>query len=97
MMPSSGFNLSDAVALYLKRYPGKNETEFDAYYKSASEEAKQKVRSILSEAMQIEPDWNRLSLNEAGDYVETVMHERHPELTAKALEAIGNYYTYLMR
>jgi len=56
-----------------------------------------KVRRILKEAMQVEPDWNRLSLNEAGDYVESEMHKRHPELSPKALEAIGNYYTYLMR
>jgi hypothetical protein len=47
--------------------------------------------------MRLEPDWSRLSLNEAGDYVESVMHERHPELTPRALEAIGNYYTFLMR
>jgi hypothetical protein len=51
----------------------------------------------LREAMQIEPDWNRLSLNEAGDYVESVIHDRHPDLAPKALEAIGNYYTFLMR
>jgi hypothetical protein len=25
------------------------------------------------------------------------MHKRYPELSPKALEAIGNYYTYLMR
>lgn len=55
------------------------------------------MRLILNEAMQLEPDWSRLSLNEAGDYVESLMHRRHPELTPKALEAIGNYYTYLMR
>jgi hypothetical protein len=55
------------------------------------------VRLILKEAMQIEPDWNLLSLNEAGDYVESEMHKRYPELTPKTLEAIGNYYTYLVR
>jgi hypothetical protein len=91
------FSLSDAIALYLKRYPGKNDEEFKAQYGSASDSALAEVKSLLREAMQIEPDWNRLSLNEAGDYVESVIHERHPGLTAKALEAIGNYYTFLMR
>lgn len=91
------FSLSEAVALYLKRYPGKNQEEFDLYYGDESEIAQERVRSILDETMKIEPDWNRHSLNEAGDHVEALMHERHPELTPKALDAIGNYYTYLMR
>lgn len=97
MTSNSNFDLSNAVALHLKRYPGKNEEEFNSYYGAVSSYAQEQVRLILNEAMQIEPDWDRLSLNEAGDYVESVMHERHPELTRKALEAIGNYYTYLMR
>lgn len=96
-MPNSKFELGDAIALYLKRYPGKNEEEFNSHYASASGYVREQVHLILSEAMKIEPDWSRLSLNEAGDYVESVMHERHPELTPNALEAIGNYYTYLMR
>ncbi|MCV7197423.1 hypothetical protein [Mycobacterium angelicum] len=96
-MPNSDFSLSNAIALYLKGYPGKNDEEFHLFYGSASADAQELVRRILNEAMQVEPDWNRLSLNEAGDYVESVMHERHPELTEEALEAIGNYYTYLMR
>lgn len=97
MTPSSDFDLSSAIALYLKRYPGKNDQEFNSYYGSASGHAHEQVRLILNEAIQVEPDWDRLSLNEAGDYVESVMLERHPELTPAALEAIGNYYTYLMR
>jgi hypothetical protein len=51
----------------------------------------------MREATQIEPDWDRLSLDEAGDYVESVIQERHPELTATALVAIGNYFTFTMR
>ncbi|WP_204808052.1 hypothetical protein [Mycobacterium riyadhense] len=97
MTPNSNFDLSHAVALYLKRYPGKNADEFNSYYGSASGNVQEQVHLILNEAMQVEPDWNRLSLNEAGDFVEAVMHERHPELTPNALAAIGNYYTYLMR
>ncbi len=38
-----------------------------------------------------------MSLNEAGDYVEAVMHERHPTLTKQSLTAIGNFYTFQMR
>lgn len=94
---SDDVNLSDAIALYLKRYPGKNDEEFNAAYGSASQSALTRVKEILREAMQIEPDWNRMSLNEAGDYVESVIHDRHPDLAPTALEAIGNYYTFLMR
>ena len=97
MTRDSNFDLSDAVALYLQRYPGKNDEAFNSFYGPASAQAHEQVRRILKEAMQVEPDWNRLSLNEAGDYVESEMHKRHPELSPKALEAIGNYYTYLMR
>jgi hypothetical protein len=97
-MASNGdFSLSEAVALYLKHYPGKNEEEFNSRYGSQSGQALDQVKQLLREAMKVEPDWNRLSLNEAGDYVESVMSERHPELSPKALEAIGNYYTFLMR
>ncbi len=47
--------------------------------------------------MTLQPDWNTMSRNDAGDFVESVMHERHPELSTKSLERIGNYFTYLMR
>ncbi|WP_301123839.1 hypothetical protein [Mycolicibacterium fortuitum] len=47
--------------------------------------------------MRIEPDWTTLSLSEAGDYVESVMRDRHPELSAESLECIGNCFTYQMR
>jgi len=97
MTADDNFDLSDAVALYLQRYPGKNDEAFNSFYGPASAHAHEQVRLILKEAMQVEPDWNRLSLNEAGDYVESEMHKRYPELSPKALEAIGNYYTYLMR
>jgi hypothetical protein len=97
MTSNANFSLSEAVALYLKGYPGKNEQEFNSHYGSESGQALDQVKLILREAMKVEPDWNRLSLNEAGDYVESVMSERHPELSPKALEAIGNYYTFLMR
>jgi ABC-type uncharacterized transport system permease subunit len=97
-MMHSEIDISEAITLYLKHYPGKNEAEFDSHYGTQKAlEAKEAVHSILQEAIKLEPDWSRLSLNEAGDYVESIMHNRHPELSRRALECIGNYYTYLMR
>jgi hypothetical protein len=96
-MASEVVNLNEAVVLYLRRYPGSNRDEFEAHFGSGASTAMEQVRGILNEAMRVEPDWSRMSLNEAGDYVEAVMHERHPSLTPEALEAIGNYYTFQMR
>jgi hypothetical protein len=96
-MLNGDFDLSNAIALYLERYPGKNEDEFRSFYGTDCGLAHERVRSILDEAIRIEPDRNHLSTNAAGDYVEVVMRERHPALPAKALEAISNYYTFLMR
>ncbi|WP_292991401.1 hypothetical protein [Mycobacterium sp.] len=97
MTRSEDFDLSEAIELYLKRYPGSNQEEFVKYYGQASSDALAQVKELLREAMQIEPDWSRLSLNEAGDFVESTLRDRHPALTAKALESVGNYYTFLMR
>ncbi|AKC37574.1 Uncharacterised protein [Mycolicibacterium phlei] len=97
-MPSTDIDASDAIVVYLRRYPGKNDEEFQARFGTdRATAALERVRVVLDEAIKIEPDWNRMSLNDAGDYVEAVMHERHPELSPKALEAIGNYFTYLAR
>jgi hypothetical protein len=97
-MADQAIDLSEAITLYLKHYPGKNDAEFETRYGSElATAAKENVQSILQEAMKVEPDWSRLSLNEAGDFVESVMRDRHPELSKEALTAIGNYYTYLMR
>lgn len=97
-MVNDEVDVSEAVTLYLKKYPGKNDTEFDSIYGPAmAPVARAHVRKILDEAIHVEPDWEKLDLNGAGDYVESVMRVRHPELSDKALVAIGNYYTYLMR
>jgi hypothetical protein len=90
-------DVSEAIALYLKKYPGKNHDEFESYYGARVDLAKEYVRRIIDEATRVEPDWKRLDLNGAGDFVTSVMHERHPDLSSGALIAIGNYYTYLMR
>ena len=97
MADRGDFDLSNAVMLYLKRYPGTNDEQFNAHYGSTSGRAKSEVKSLLREVMEIAPDWGRSTLNEAGDHVESVILARYPSLSAKAAEAIGNYYTYLMR
>ena len=33
----------------------------------------------------------------SGDQAKKVMHERHPELSAAALEKLSNYFTYLVK
>jgi hypothetical protein len=88
---------SEAIVTFLKRYPGQNRDEFEARYGPSADVVKGEVKKLLDEAMRIEPDWSKLDLNGAGDFVESVMHERHPELSTRALTSIGNYYTYLMR
>lgn len=94
---AEAFDINEALVLLLRKYPGKNDLEFDARYGKDAQVARESAQHILGEAMKVEPDWNRLTLNEAGDYVESVMHNRHPELSKEALTSIGNYYTYLMR
>lgn len=90
-------DLNEAVVLYLSRYPASNRAEFDSRFGPAAAAVMEWVRSVLNEAMRVEPDWDRMTLNDAGEYVEAVMRERHPSLTPQALEAIGNYYTFQTR
>ena len=97
-MTDSEFVLSDAIALYLKNYPGKNDSEFaEVFRPEYAPTAKAAVHEILEETMRIRPDWSHMSLNDAGDYVEEQMHARHPDFSPKALACLGNYFTYLMR
>lgn len=72
-------DVSEALALHLKFYPGKNEAEFEEFYgETDAPQARALVRPILDEAMKLQPDGNRMSLNEAGDYVEAEMSSRYP-------------------
>lgn len=91
------FDVSEAIVLLLKHYPGSNDSEFDLRYGAEAPSARASVHSFLQEAMKLDPDWSHLTLNEAGDFVQSVMHDRHPELSTRALESIGNYFTYLVR
>jgi hypothetical protein len=67
-MADDGIDINEATTLYLKRYPGKNDVEFDSHYGAAAATARERVRAVLDEAMKLSPDWNSLTLNEAGDY-----------------------------
>lgn len=93
-MTDHALNVSDAIVVFLKNYPGKNEEEFHATFDDGAREA---VRAILDETGKIRMDWTGKSLNDIGDEVERVMHERHPELSASALDSLANYFTYLVK
>lgn len=94
-MTDQHVDLSEAIVVFLKNYPGKNEEEFEALFGAGA--AREEVRAILDETSKIRIDWGTKSLIEIGDEVEAVMHERHPDLSAAALEKLSNYFTYLVR
>lgn len=87
-------NLSDAIVTFLKNYPGSNEVEFHARFGPDVQEA---VHRILEETSRTRVEWGTKTLIEIGDEIESVMHRKHPELSAAALEELGNYFTYLVR
>lgn len=89
--------LSEAVVVFLKKFPGDNGAEFASRYRTAVDATRDAVRRILDEALNLQLDWSVLDLNGAGDLVELTMHERHPELSREALTAVGNYYTYVQK
>lgn len=88
-------DLSEAIVLFLKRYPGKNEEEFRS--RVDTEALRDAVRSILDETMRIQIDWGDKTLADIGGEVRTVMRERHPELSGAAIHKLGNYFTYLVK
>lgn len=93
---AAGPDLSEAVALFLKRYPGKNDDEFRSRVTDpALQEA---VRSILDETMTIQVDWDlNTTLPEIGDEVRDVVRQRHPDLSDAAVDKLANYFTYLVK
>lgn len=88
-------NLSEAIILYLKNYPGDNKEEFFSIVDSEID--RDAVRAILDETTAIKIEWGSKSLAEIGEEVESILHERHPELSPDALERLGNYFTYLVK
>jgi hypothetical protein len=93
----NGADLSEAIVIYLRHYPGRNETEFEARYGDESPTVRRCVREVLAEATQVEIDWSQKALADAAIVVESSIAERYPGLSPDALSAIGNYFTYLMR
>lgn len=88
-------DLSEAIVLFLRRFPGKNEEEFRSRVDTAA--LRDAVRSILDETMRIHIDWGDKTLAEIGGEVRTVVRERHPELSDAAIHKLGNYFTYLVK
>ncbi|GAA1726247.1 hypothetical protein [Aeromicrobium alkaliterrae] len=88
-------DLSEAVVLFLKRYPSSNSAEFEATV--SSEATRSEVQSLLDETMAVPIEWDEKSLVEIGDEVVTVMRERHPDLSEAALRKLGSYFTYLVK
>lgn len=94
----NSMDISQAIILYLKNYPGKNDDEFDAFYgPELASVARANVRLLLDQAMRVEVDWTGLTLIEGGNVVKSVMRAEHSELSEEALASIGHYYTYMMR
>ncbi len=88
-------DLSDALVLFLKHFPGKNHEEFLAVVEDES--TREAVRAILDETQRIRIEWGQKTLVDIGREVREVMHERHPELSEAALKKLGNYFTYLVK
>ena len=87
-------DLSDAIVTFLKNYPGSNDVEFRARFGADVQDA---VHRILEETSRTRVEWGTKTLIEIGDEIGSVMHRKHPELSAAALEELGNYFTYLVR
>lgn len=94
-MTSQVDDLGEAIVLFLKHYPGRNDEEFQA--RVPAQDLRDAVRAVLDETMRIQVDWGRKSLAEIGDEVRELMRERYPELSDAALHQLGNYFTYLVR
>lgn len=94
-MTNEPVDLSQAITLFLKNFPGKNEEEFSAIVDS--DEMRAAVQDILQETSKIRIEWGDKTLVDIGREVREVMHERHPELSDAALKKLGNYFTYLVK
>jgi len=94
-MANHDFDLSAAITVYLAHYPNSNREEFVATFPHESVEIA--VRAILREAIGLQIEWADKTLKVIGDEVQKTMGERHPELSDAATDALGNYFTYLMK
>lgn len=55
------------------------------------------VKALVAECLAVPVDWTTRSLSEGGREAQAVMAERHPELSAAALEALYWMFTYNWR
>jgi hypothetical protein len=93
---AAGPDLSEAILLFLKRYPGKNDDEFRVRVTDPA--LQDAVRAILDETMTIQVDWDvHTALPEVGDEVRDVVRQRHPDLSDAAVDKLANYFTYLVK
>lgn len=93
---AAGPDLSEAIVLFLKHYPGKNDDEFRSRVTDPA--LQDAVRAILDETMTIQVDWDvKATLPEIGDEVRDVVRQRHPDLADAAVDKLGNYFTYLVK
>ena len=88
-------DLSEAIVVYLKNYPGSNAEQFEARF--PGDAARDAVREMLTETLRLEPDWEGKTLSEVSRDVREMMHDRYPELSAPALRCLGNYFSYQMK
>lgn len=62
-----------------------------------AKELRARVHEILTETNKIDLDWTGLTLRDGGNAVEAIMAARNLDLSAEALPALRNYYTYLAK
>ena len=90
-------DLSTAICVHLKNYPGRNAQQFEDVFGDRAEQLCERILEILTETIKIDLDWTGLTLSDGGKAVQAIMAERHPGLSDEALSHLGNYYTYLVK
>ena len=94
--------LSEAVVAYLGKgrssFPRTDEDAVAPLAESAGRpELLATVKALVGECLAVQVDWSTRSLSEGGREAQAVMAERHPELSAAALEALYSMFTYNWR
>jgi hypothetical protein len=47
------------------------------------------VEAVVAESLEVPIDWSTVTLGDAGRQMASVMHERYPELSREALDALA--------
>lgn len=89
--------LSDAVFIYF----GKNQRSgsfpgdvLEAWGGIEGEDLIRRIRLLVEEMFAAPPDWHVENLRQATQRVKEMLRERHPELSAIAVEVMGNYFAF---